>query len=161
LQELRAAEFGQEHVENNEVGEFGSGLGDRFFSVSGGDDLVAGLGDGRALWRFLGTCCPRLEEWFPWVLGLVSLLFGLGQGCHEGDSVRLGRAYLRKGIPARAGTPVPPSILHFPVDSSFFLDFFIYGTSSNTQSSGDLSGRRRRIQGRGVWGGVAWVGSTQ
>src|SRR5882672_61285 len=50
-------------------------------------------------------------------LGLVSLLIGLGQGCHEGDSVRLGRAYLRKGIPARAGDA------RASIDSSFLPRF--------------------------------------
>ena len=46
LQDFGTAELGQEHVEDDEVGEFGGSLRDGFLAVTSADDLVAGFGEG-------------------------------------------------------------------------------------------------------------------
>src|SRR5882672_229672 len=86
-------------------------------------------------------------------LGLVSLLIGLGQGCHEGDSVRLGRAYLRKGIPARAGDA------RASIDSSFLPRFLhLRNILEYAVFRGFVWAEAEEYRGAEFGGGVAGLG---
>jgi hypothetical protein len=49
LQNFGAAELGQEHIEYDEVGKLGGGLGDGLFAITGRNDLVRGFGEGRSV----------------------------------------------------------------------------------------------------------------
>lgn len=40
-----AAELGQEHVENDQVGDFRGGFADGFFAIDGHDNVIARLGE--------------------------------------------------------------------------------------------------------------------